>query len=156
WIIVYKALGYGAAGSGYYVDPGAEPLAFAPVVAVRMPALLLGQFAGPPSDIWLNIPGARVPPLALAAGAVVAIIGVVMAAVIGKDRRAGFCATGMLLSLVPVCATCPNDRLLLFSSLGAFGLIALFLARLAAVTSRPLRVAAFGIAALLVLVHVIL
>ena len=30
-------------------------------------------------------------------------------------------AAGMVLSLLPMCATWPNDRLLLFSGLGGFG-----------------------------------
>ena len=42
---------------------------------------------------------------------------VVMVRVLRGDRRAGFFATGMVLSLVPVCSTLPNDRLLLFSGL---------------------------------------
>jgi hypothetical protein len=86
---------------------------------------------------------------------VVGLMLFVMARVIGKDRRAGFWATGMLLSLVPVCATYPNNRLLLFSSLGAFALIAMFFARLRIVASRPLRAAAWVLAGLFVLIHVV-
>jgi hypothetical protein len=155
WAVVYKALGYGASSSGYYIDPGVEPFAFARAVALRMPVLLLSELAGPPAEMWLNIPDARLPVLAAGAAAVVALLALVMARVAGKDRRAGFCATGMLLSLVPVCATNPQNRLLLFSSLGAFGLIALFFARLPIVASRPLRVAARALAALFVLVHAV-
>jgi hypothetical protein len=129
WVVVYKSMGYGAAGSGFYVDPGTEPLAFAPALATRLPALLLAQLAGPPSDFWMGIPDPTLAVLVAAAIAVLALMALGMARVLGRDRRAAFFATGMVLSLVPMCATWPNDRLLLFSGLGAFGLVALFLAR---------------------------
>ena len=44
-----------------------------------------------------------------------------------RDALARFFALGMLLSLVPICATYPHNRLLFWSSFGAMGLIARFL-----------------------------
>ena len=51
WRIAYTAAGRGAFGSDLYIDPSREPLVFLVVVAERLPALLLSQFALPPSDV---------------------------------------------------------------------------------------------------------
>jgi hypothetical protein len=44
-----------------------------------------------------------------------------------RDRLARFWAVGMVLALIPVCATLPQDRHLLYTGLGGSGLLALFL-----------------------------
>lgn len=155
WAAVYKVLGYGAAGNGFYIDPGSEPVAFALAAVKRLPILLLAQFGLPPADIWAQTTETKVAPL-LAAAAVLAGLGVVFARVLRKDRTCLFFATGMLFSLIPVCATWPNDRLLLFSSFGAFGLIATFLSRAFAVERPGPRFSARAVAGLMVLIHVIL
>jgi hypothetical protein len=45
-----------------------------------------------------------------------------------RDPTARFFAFGMLGSTIPICSTLPQDRLLFFVGLGAFGLIAQFIA----------------------------
>jgi hypothetical protein len=45
-----------------------------------------------------------------------------------RNRAARFWAVGMLLSVLPICAAFPSDRLLSFVSIGAMGLIAEFIA----------------------------
>jgi hypothetical protein len=44
-----------------------------------------------------------------------------------RDRSARFWGTGMILSLLPACATFPADRLLFFVGIGAMGLLAQWL-----------------------------
>jgi hypothetical protein len=127
WVAVYKLGGYGAGGSEFYIDPGREPARFGRALAMRLPVLLHGQFGFPPSDLWLMVPFEKqttVLPFVVAAvlaGAAVLVFGV------RRSRENGFFATGMLLSLVPVCAVIPSDRLLMFAGFGAFGLIGDFL-----------------------------
>jgi hypothetical protein len=154
WVAVYKTLGYGTSRGGFYVDPGGEPVAFVVALVKRLPVLLLAQFGLPPADLWPQTPAPNVVAL-LVTTAFLLGLGVIFARVLRKDRTCLFFATGMLFSLVPVCATWPNDRLLLFSGFGAFGLIASFLARAFAVTGRErfLTRAAVG---LMVLIHVVL
>ena len=56
WFALYRGLGYGAAGGGYYVDPLRQPVEFAKALATRMPVLLLLQFALPTADLWMQQP----------------------------------------------------------------------------------------------------
>jgi hypothetical protein len=155
WAAVYKVRGYGTSGSGFYVDPGSEPVAFGLAVVKRLPVLLLAQFGVPPADLWPQTGDTRLAPL-LVATALVAGLGVVFARLLRKDRTCLFFATGMLFSLLPVCATWPNDRLLLFSGFGAFGLIATFLSRAFAVVRPGPRFSTRAVAWLMVLIHVVL
>ncbi len=155
WAVVYKVRGYGSAQSGFYIDPGGEPLAFVLAVAKRLPILLLAQFGLPPADLWSQTGDTPVVPL-LAAIAILVGLGLLFARVLRGDRTCQFFAAGMLVSLVPVCATWPNDRLLLFSGFGAFGLIATFLSRAFAVEAPGPRKSARAVAWALALVHVVL
>jgi hypothetical protein len=155
WTVVYKARGYGTSGSGFYVDPGGEPAAFVFAVITRLPILLLAQLGLPPADLWSQSGDIQVVQL-LVATALLAGLGVVFARVLRKDRTCLFFVTGMLFSLVPVCATWPNDRLLLFSGFGAFGLIATFLSRAFAVERPGPRFSARAVAGLMVLIHVVI
>ena len=124
WWAVYRAMGYGTWGSGHYLDPGTEPLLFAEAVVERLPILLLDQWALPPSGIsvFLSAEGVRV--LWIAGVAVAIALAMVALPLLHRSRLARFWAFGMVLSLVPVCATAPNSRLLLFAGIGGMGLLA--------------------------------
>jgi hypothetical protein len=127
WRTVYLSLGYKAAASGWYVDPGVEPLRFLGLVLRRAPILLLGQWLAPPSDITMFAQDGLEIGLLLAALPLLAFLGWLLWPVMRRSPEARFWTAGMLLSLVPVCATQPMDRLLFFPGLGAFGLLSLFL-----------------------------
>ena len=77
------------------------------------------------------------------------------ARVLRGSARARFFAVGLFFALVPVCATAPNDRLLLGASFGTLGLVALFLANVWE-TRGALRWVAAACAAFLALRHVVL
>ena len=133
WVIAYQLLGYGASGSGVYIEPAREPLRFALAVVERAPMLVWGQFASPPSDLlaMLSADTRRwVWGLALAFMAIMILL---LAPLVRRDRVARFCAFGMTLSLLPACATFTSDRLLMLTGLGGMGLLALFFK---AVTTR--------------------
>ncbi|NVB81768.1 MAG: hypothetical protein HOV81_25460, partial [Kofleriaceae bacterium] len=162
WRVIYAHLGYGVAGSGIYLDPGADPRHFLGAAATRIPFLLLGQFAVPWSDLASLYPliGAVAPMLAVALATLVAI-GLSCARLLRRDPVARFFATGMLLAAVPVASTFPADRLLVFIGVGGMGLVAQLLA--AAFRQRDLlgdgrarRVAIGGVAIGMVLVHLVL
>lgn len=155
WLGAYHALGYGTHGGDFYIDPVDRPLAFAGALATHAPILLLGQFALPPADLAVLM----APPMELRFAAIAAAIcaagAVLFARVLRGSARAGFFVVGLFFALVPVCATAPNDRLLLGASFGAFGLVALFLANVGE-TRGALRWVAAPCAAFLVLRHVVL
>lgn len=151
WATLYGLSGHGARLSGVYVDPGAEPIRFAARLIERLPAVLIGQFGLPWSDLWVLYPEhAR---LRVWVGFVVAclVIGVALARLLRRSPTAAFWATGALLSAVPICGTFPGDRLLIFVAIGGAPLVAEALVRACA--------AGWGwrlVAALLVLVHLVL
>jgi hypothetical protein len=130
WRIGWHLAGAGIDGIGFYADPLTDPVRFLGQALRNAPILLLGQWALPPSDagvLTAEYGGQGV----LTAVAVCAVIGLalLLRRLVRADRTARFWAFGMLLALVPVCATFPADRLLGFVGLGAFGLIAQLLAR---------------------------
>jgi hypothetical protein len=162
WRVIYAKLGYGVVGSGIYLDPGADPLAFLHAAAVRLPFLLLGQLALPWSDFASFYPVLGVLAIMLVIAVVMlTVIGLACARLLRRDASARFFATGMLLAAIPVASTFPADRLLTFTSLGAMGLIAQLLA--AAVRNRELlgdgklrRFAVTALAGFFLLVHLVL
>jgi hypothetical protein len=155
WLGAYHALGYGTHGGDFYVDPVDRPIAFAGALAAHAPFLLLGQFALPPADIAILLAAPMVLRFTAIAVAICAAGAVLFARVLRGNARSRFFAVGLVFALVPVCATAPNDRLLLGASFGAFGLVALFFAK-SGQTRGALRWVAGGCAAFLVLRHVVL
>lgn len=147
WFMVNRAMGYGAAGGGFYIDPVRQPLDFIAALATRLPLLLASQFALPPADAWMQQPPALQRTAAVILAGVVIAVALWLRRALRGDPRVPFLVTGTLLSLLPVCATWPSDRLLLASGFGAFGLLAL--AFTGPHATRALRVA-------VVLVHVVL
>ena len=121
WRVVRDAMGFGVAHIGYYADPFTDAGRFFTDFLIRYPILLFGQWAGL-SELavlfgstfwWIAI-------------SYISFLGLVFWPVLKQDRLARFFATGMLLAVVPVCATFPMDRLLMFTGLGAFGLMVRF------------------------------
>jgi hypothetical protein len=162
WRVIYVLLGYGVAGSGIYLDPGADPVGFLGAAATRLPFLLLGQLALPWSDFasFYSVIGVVALMLAIALAALVAIA-FACARLLRRDASARFFATGMLLAAVPVASTFPADRLLTFTSIGAMGLLAQLIA--ATVRQRELigdgrvrRVSITAIVLVMVLLHLVL
>ncbi len=125
---------------------------------MRLPVLLLGQIAGPFSDFWLLYPA----PMA-AAVYVVALLSVAVGAAIlwplwRRSAVTRFWTLGAVTAGVPICATFPSDRLLVFVGIGAMGAIASLLA-LDIDSERPLdvvrRVTTRIVAVSLALLHLI-
>ncbi|HRX86879.1 MAG TPA: hypothetical protein P5572_17785, partial [Phycisphaerae bacterium] len=134
WRIVWAARGYGVEGAGLYIDPLGSPLHFAQAVITIAPILLMGQWALPPSDLYAfyDVINTHLAPIVWAVAVIfLGFAALVMRPVLRGEPLAKFWATGMLLSLLPICAMAgfPMDRLLLFVSIGAIGLLAMFLQR---------------------------
>jgi hypothetical protein len=128
WRVIYSALGYGASGSGLYVDPVGEPLKFMVNVVRHLPQLLAGQMGGPPAGVFpVAGPAAERAGIALAT-IVVVIFLLATQSMMRQHAKVRFWALAALLASIPVCATVPNGRLMLAGGLGVQGVIVHFLA----------------------------
>jgi len=123
WRIVYVLLGYGIIGIDLYVDPGREPIRFAYAAAERLPVLLLGVLAFPPSDIYLVLTPFAMPIYWVLTFAALSILAIIFLP-FWKDNLSRYWLCGTVLSAVPLCAAIPGGRTMLLTSLGAMGLLA--------------------------------
>ncbi|HEX5060917.1 MAG TPA: hypothetical protein VFV99_16230 [Kofleriaceae bacterium] len=162
WRVIYAKLGYGVFGSGIYLDPGSDPLAFLGAAAQRLPFLLAGALALPWSDFASFYPVLGVLAVMLAIALVLlGLIAFACARLLRRDPTARFFATGMLLAAIPVASTFPADRLLTFVCLGGMGLIAQLLAtavrdRAQLGDSKLRRFGATAVAVLMLVLHLVL
>jgi len=127
WWITYKELGYGSIGSGWYLDPSAETMQFVAAVAERAPLLLAWQWLVP-SDLEWALPPQSAQVASMAVFVLLAIVAVFLLPLLKNEASARFFGVGMILSLLPACASFPDDRLLFFVSIGGMGLLARFIA----------------------------
>jgi hypothetical protein len=127
WRVIYNALGYGAAASGFVIDPGREPLRYAQAVLERAPVLLSGQWGPTPAEmlnLFSDYAQGRYLLITVAFSVLVLII---LLPLLRNNRVALYWFVGMLLCIPPICATVPMNRNLLFVAIGAFGLTAQFI-----------------------------
>lgn len=127
WRAVYTSLGHGAWGSAAYIDPLASPLRFIEAAIVRGPILLNGLWLLPPADFWAAVPWLE-QRWAAAAAIALASLAAVLWPLLRRDRSSRFWALGMLLSIVPACATFPMNRLLVHAGIGFAAILAQFIA----------------------------
>jgi hypothetical protein len=124
WRLAYNWLGYGARGSGLYIDPGREPLHFLAAFVERGPILALGQLLLPPPEFHaaFSADAAR----RVWSIAVLFSLAFAWAALplLKRDKLARFWAAGFAFSLIPAASIDAHSRQLLLSSIGAFGLVA--------------------------------
>lgn len=124
WGVVYARSGAGVHGSGAYVSPWLDFSRFVSVAPLRLMGLLAATLGPIPSEALLL---GRPEHLVYWAFSSVAVLGAAACAfwpLLRRDRIARFWLVGMVLALVPVTASFPSDRLLLFATVGAMGLLA--------------------------------
>ncbi|MCG8571524.1 MAG: hypothetical protein MJB14_15420 [Spirochaetes bacterium] len=125
WRGVYHLLDYGSFGSGTYVDPGGNPFRFLGVIGERLPILLNAQLGFFSSNLYKLIPQQyKIIFWAMTVVCSTALI-ILLISLLKSDKIARFWGLGMVLSLIPVCAAMPDDRLLLLSGIGGMALLAL-------------------------------
>ena len=148
-------------GGDAYVNPFDTPLLFLRVLVERLPVLAAAQIGASLSDAWTVLP-----PFVQVAGYALALLflalfAALMAPLWRRSPACRFWTTGAVLSLPPLCATFPMDRLLVFAGVGAMGAIALFLSEWlrpqpALSLTRARRIATGTAAVLLVGFHLVL
>jgi hypothetical protein len=122
WAAWYVLGDYGTAGAQSYVSPVSAD--FPSAVLERLPVLLGALWAKLPADAWIAIPRQGQLVLLGSSILVVAGLGWLLAPVLRARPTARFWALGMLGAAVPICASFPMDRLLLFMGVGAAALLA--------------------------------
>lgn len=159
WAGLYRLRGFGAIGSGLYLDPLQSPGAYGVALLRRAPFSLMGQWTPLPADLGSLLPASTGRLWWLVAVGLLLILAAALLSVLRRDRTARFWASGMMLSLLPISATFPSNRLLFFVGLGAMGLVARYLQETLtarrgdrAAHSFPLR----GLAWALVIFHLVL
>jgi hypothetical protein len=115
--------GYGAQGSGAYVDPFTEPLGFMAAAPRKWLSLLQGQLGIIPADLAF-VGSTADQRLWISTGLATLIAAAFLIRRGLDDRRGRFWLGGALLALLPMAASFPSDRLLLFVGLGAMPLLA--------------------------------
>lgn len=127
WRVVYVLLGYGAAGTALYVDPGHDPLRFAQKALVALPLLLGSQFWGVSAELHdmmkyfaPELTGLIVPLDALG----VALLIWLLVPLWKQSAEVRFWATSTLLATLLVCGAPTSDRLLTGTGVGGSALVA--------------------------------
>ena len=161
WRLIYNALDYGARGSGFIIDPGREPLRYAWAVVKRAPVLLYGQWGCLSAEMLNFFSDYAKRWNLLVAVAFLLLLLIVFLPLLRKNRVALFWFTGMMLCILPICATSPMNRNLLFAAIGAFGLTAQFIGGLFikeswVPRSQLWRVPAWILCLTLILIHLLL
>jgi hypothetical protein len=124
WAVARAALGYGSYGLGAYVDPVHEPLEFLRLLPERFAILFSSQMTRVGADLYDLVPD-RFRPMQLTWAVLVCIEFVWLCGpTLRRERHLRFWVIGMLLSILPVTATVPNDRLLTLVGLGMMPVLA--------------------------------
>lgn len=128
WRAVYVMLGFGAARTDMYIDPGVNPLRFLSALVTRGPVLLFSQLAA-----WDEFTTSMAPDLRFKVwlGILVALLllGWAFYPLLKTNKTARFFMVGSLISLVPLPAyAAMQGRLLIFVSFGMMGFLGLFIA----------------------------
>jgi hypothetical protein len=127
WRVLWTYFGYGVAHIGCYADPLREPLRYISMVVNHGPLLLQSAVAVPPADICMVLSSEVWKVLWWCSFVFLVLATLLLIPLFKQNRAARFWAVGVLLSVLPICAAFPSDRLLLFVSIGGMGLIAEFI-----------------------------
>ncbi len=127
WAFVYRSQGFGAKGSGAYLDPMAQPVEFMMQAPGRILALIGQLLAGAPVDLWAVHRGWRWPLVIAGLLSTSLVLRIVWRAQGPERLRLGpwALALGSLLALLPAAATFPASRLLTVPSIGSCLLISM-------------------------------
>jgi len=162
WVLIYKLGNFGSHGSGFYMDPLHDPLGFAGSFCQRAAFLLMGQWSPLPAEMSMaNAPSSSAFfHLSVFSFVVAAIVAVLFIPLLVRDRMARFWGLGAMLSLLPIGAVGPENRLLGFVGLGSMALLAqltqaLFAGSFVAPVPRVWKGFAWTATMLLLLIHLI-
>lgn len=124
WFLIYRKLGFGAAHSMAYVDPGADPKGFAVAVFQRVPVFLTSAFGAMGSELFLFAsPWAQNLILIYCWVILLGLFWCVWP-LIRRDRLLQFWGLCLVLTILPNCTAMVMDRVLIMVSVASAGFIA--------------------------------
>jgi len=127
WRVIYNMLGHGASGGSFYLDPSLEPMRYVWATLVRGPILLMREWSRISADTFSCVPVSTQIILWPIVVVLLVVIMILIWPLLRTNRHARFWAVGMHLSVLPICATMPMNRNLLWVGIGACGLVGHFL-----------------------------
>jgi len=157
WRIVYETLGSGLHHMQMYIDPAHEPLDFARAVFPRTMVLLGAQIAYIAPELLFAVKPSLMPAAEALYGLPFLAALMIFLPLLRRDQTARFWFAVMILAAIPAATVVPVSKNLGFVAVGAYGLVATFIASL---INRQLpalavyRVAAGIACALLLVAHV--
>lgn len=126
WRLVYTGNGHGVSGSFMYVDPLNDFEVFLNLLVDHFPILMLGLFGAPDSTIWALLPhGWQLLNLGLAI-VFLSLVAWGIWPMLRKSNIACFWFVASIIAVLPACATLPTDRNLMYPSIGAMALMAMY------------------------------
>lgn len=129
WRVLWSSLGYGVHGITLYIDPLGQPLEFLAGVFHSVPLMVTSLLTPVPPEAQYI--GSALLPWVWWIFAALGVAAVWAAWRMGRrDKVMLFFLLGALLSMLPSCATLPQNRVMVFPGIGGFALIGHWLATL--------------------------
>jgi hypothetical protein len=158
WWLIHTFSGYGLSHVGIYIDPAQEPFRFVRELIPRDMVLLGSQLTSVPPELLFVIKPSLHPIIIAAYGMFAVAALAVFLPLVFRDKVTAFWFAAMILAAIPEAVLVPASKNIGFIAIGAFGLIASFIA---GVVSRPnllperkgYRILAWVACVLLILVH---
>lgn len=158
WQIIYMLSGYGLRHVGIYIDPAQEPLHFVRELIPRDMVLLGSQLTGVPPEFLFAAKPSLYPIIIAVYGMFAVAALAVFLPLVFRDKVTAFWFAAMILAAIPEAVLVPLSKNFGFIAIGAFGLIASFIA---GTFNRPnrlpewkgCRILAWVACVLLILVH---
>jgi hypothetical protein len=160
YVLVYQLVGFGGSGSGVYHHPLADPAGFIRLAATGIPTLLASGIAGFSADFWFTTPSLRPAQVVVGCLAILGLLGVLRACWphLDSSTRRGlrWLLTGSALSLIPVAAVFPSDRMLLVPGIGLTAALATLMVQAFRSWQTRRRWWLIGVGGFLAVVHLLL
>jgi len=158
WQIIYMLAGYGLRHVGIYIDPAQEPFRFMQEIIPRDMVLLGSQLTSVPPELLFVVKPSLYPVVVAVLGMFAAATLAIFLPLVFRDKVTAFWFAATILAVIPEVVLLPISKNIGFIAIGAFGLIASFVA---GVFTRPsllperkgYRLLAWVACVLLILVH---
>jgi hypothetical protein len=131
YLLVYRAIGGGARSSGLYHDPFGDPLGFARVAVLRIPALLGDSLLGVPVELSMVSSPARLALVGLLAAVLVAFAFSLSRSLLSGGERASLAwlLPGAMVGVLLGATGAPGGRVLVLPDVGFAALLGLLITR---------------------------